>query len=576
MGGEAAEQGREAETNRIPAVFLRRTAGARRRSGNKCVHHNIMTQAASHDEKMKNFMGAKIFESGIKNRQLQGVNNPSCSVDDASGQKPDKGAFWKRSSDFPKGQDTDPSHGDINKRRDPFRTGDPERIDDHSGNGDSPYKSQQRPAGFVTQNKNAHRCIGSGNQNENHHMVNFSENLVYLWRNIQSMINGAGCIQQNHTGNKNSQRKHMGISRGPGCLDNQGRGCAESQYHGNKMSQGASRIFDFQCHRNHSFYVIINTIICSFENYVILFYILYTLRGKNASLEKKFIANDTALGGKEENMLNVLYEDRDLIVVWKPVGLESQSSRGFGADMVSEIRRHIHKFSPKSGEPYVGVIHRLDKPVSGVMVYAKTKKAAAALSAQVSAGKMSKTYLTVVCGKPVDTVDKYVDYLLKDEKSNTSKIVDKGIKGGKLAELIFRSVETREVEPYGTLTLAEIRLLTGRHHQIRVQMAGHGLPLWGDNRYHPQFGGTALAAGMDKKMNCGENGSGQMSREQTNSGRMGREQIALAAWKLTFTHPETGKIMTFSHLPENAVFSCFPEFLKMKEEALEKKKGKTE
>ena len=220
----------------------------------------------------------------------------------------------------------------------------------------------------------------------------------------------------------------------------------------------------------------------------------------------------------------------------------------------------------------MGVIHRLDKPVSGVMVYAKTKKAAAALSAQVSAGKMSKTYLTVVCGKPVDTVDKYVDYLLKDEKSNTSKIVDKGIKGGKLAELIFRSVETREVEPYGTLTLAEIQLLTGRHHQIRVQMAGHGLPLWGDNRYHPQFGGTALAAGMDKKMNCGESGSGQMSREQTNSGRMGREQIALAAWKLTFTHPETGKTMAFSHLPENAVFSCFPEFLKMKEETLEKKK----
>ena len=224
----------------------------------------------------------------------------------------------------------------------------------------------------------------------------------------------------------------------------------------------------------------------------------------------------------------------------------------------------------------MGVIHRLDKPVSGVMVYAKTKKAAAALSAQVSAGKMSKTYLTVVCGKPVDNVDKYVDYLLKDEKSNTSKIVDKGIKGGKLAELVFRSVETREVEPYGTLTLAEIRLLTGRHHQIRVQMAGHGLPLWGDNRYHSQFGGTALAAGMDKKMNCGESGSGQMSREQTNSGRMGREQIALAAWKLTFTHPETGKTMTFSHLPENAVFSCFPEFLKMKEETLEKKKGKTE
>lgn len=274
-------------------------------------------------------------------------------------------------------------------------------------------------------------------------------------------------------------------------------------------------------------------------------------------------------------MLKVLYEDKDLIVVWKPVGMESQSSRGFGADMVSEIRRHIHKFSPKSGEPYVGVIHRLDKPVSGVMVYAKTKKAAAALSAQVSSGKMSKTYLTVVCGKPVDNVDKYVDYLLKDEKSNMSKIVDKGIKGGKPAELMFRTVETREVGPYGILTLAEIRLLTGRHHQIRVQMAGHGLPLWGDNRYNPQFGGTALTGDGDKKMVCSENRS-QAPGEQMGGRRMGREQIALAAWKLTFTHPETGKAMTFSHLPENAVFSSFPEFLKMKEECLEKKKGKTE
>ncbi len=181
MGGEAAEQGREAETDRIPAVFLRRTAGARRRSGDKGVHHNIMTEAASHDEKMKNFMGAEIFESGIKNRQLQGVNNPSCSVDDTPGQKPDKGAFGKRGSDFSKGQNTNPSHGNIDKGRNPFGAGDPEGIDDHACNGDSPYESQKGPAGFVTQNEDAHRGIGSGNQNENHHVVNLSENLVYLW-----------------------------------------------------------------------------------------------------------------------------------------------------------------------------------------------------------------------------------------------------------------------------------------------------------------------------------------------------------------------------------------------------------
>ncbi len=181
-------------------------------------------------------------------------------------------------------------------------------------------------------------------------------------------------------------------------------------------------------------------------------------------------------------MLNILYEDEAVLVVWKPVGMESQSGHGFDADMVSEIRRYLstgkpvdnHKLSTKSVEPYVGVIHRLDKPVSGVMVYAKTKNAAAALSKQVAEGKMHKKYLAVLCGKPVDNVEKYVDYLLKDEKENTSRIVDMGIKGGKRAELICRVLESKTVEPYGELTLAEIELLTGRHHQIRVQMSGHG------------------------------------------------------------------------------------------------------
>lgn len=141
-------------------------------------------------------------------------------------------------------------------------------------------------------------------------------------------------------------------------------------------------------------------------------------------------------------MLQILYEDEDLIVVWKPVGLESQTSRGFGADMVSEIRRHIHKISTKQGIPYVGVIHRLDRPVSGVMVYAKNKRAAAALSKQVSDGAMDKRYLAVLCGKPVDKVDNLVDYMLKDEKENRSQIVDKGITGARRAELSYRVLDS--------------------------------------------------------------------------------------------------------------------------------------
>lgn len=235
-------------------------------------------------------------------------------------------------------------------------------------------------------------------------------------------------------------------------------------------------------------------------------------------------------------MLCILYEDESVIVVWKPVGMESQASRGFGADMVSEIRKHVHnlstKKSPKSGEPYVGVIHRLDKPVSGVMVYAKEKKSAAALSRQVAEGKMKKHYLTVLCGKPVDNVENHVDYMLKDEKQNLSRIVDKGTAGAKRAELVCRALETKDVEPYGVLTLADIELMTGRHHQIRVQMAGHHLPIWGDNRYNPQFAGGGTSG-------------------------YGRADVALAAYQLTFTHPVTGKVMTFSRYPEGRIFRDF-------------------
>ena len=193
--------------------------------------------------------------------------------------------------------------------------------------------------------------------------------------------------------------------------------------------------------------------------------------------------------------MEILYEDEYLIVVWKPAGLESQSSRGLEADMVSELRRHIHNLSPGRGEPYVGVIHRLDKPVSGIMVYAREKKSAGALSRQVSRGQMEKRYLAVLCGKVDKNVDKYVDYLLKDEKMNLSRI----------------------------------HLLTGRHHQIRVQMSGHGLPLWGDRKYNPDF--------AEKK-------------ERT-------DPVALSAYRLSFRHPVTGKVMEFCRMPESGIFRRF-------------------
>ena len=139
--------------------------------------------------------------------------------------------------------------------------------------------------------------------------------------------------------------------------------------------------------------------------------------------------------------INILYEDEEILVAEKPVGMESQSAKSFEPDMVSEIKKHINSKSPKSGEPYVGVIHRLDKPVGGIMVYAKTKNSAESLSKQVSGHQMNKIYYAVVCGKPVENSGTYVDYLWKDSKNNYSKIVEKGIKGAKPAELDFRIVD---------------------------------------------------------------------------------------------------------------------------------------
>ncbi|WP_432627051.1 RluA family pseudouridine synthase [Brotaphodocola sp.] len=243
-------------------------------------------------------------------------------------------------------------------------------------------------------------------------------------------------------------------------------------------------------------------------------------------------------------MLQVIFEDKHILVVWKPVGIESQSSRGFGADMVSEVRKHIYKTSKKQEEPYVGVIHRLDKPVSGVMVYAKDKKTAAALSLQITEGKVHKKYLAVLCGKPESNEETFVDYLKKDSEGNVSGIVEKQVDGAKRAELICRVAGFREDPEWGELTLAEIELKTGRHHQIRVQMAGHGLPLWGDGKYNPRFGGSAMQAAQAAP-------SAQPAR------RTAQPQIALSSFSLSFIHPAIGRRVSFERLPDAEIFRNF-------------------
>lgn len=214
--------------------------------------------------------------------------------------------------------------------------------------------------------------------------------------------------------------------------------------------------------------------------------------------------------------MKILYEDGQILVCVKPAGIPVQSASVGTKDMVSILRNYRME---KERELYVGLVHRLDQPVQGVMVFAKTKAAAADLSRQVSDGRMKKQYLAVVCGKPAEKEGVLVDYLLKDGRTNTSSIVKKETKGAKRAELSYRIV--REMQGFA---LAQINLVTGRHHQIRVQMAGAGMPLAGDRKYNRGEGADAS------------------------------KYVALAAHRLEFFHPVTGKKLCFEEEPEGELF----------------------
>lgn len=219
--------------------------------------------------------------------------------------------------------------------------------------------------------------------------------------------------------------------------------------------------------------------------------------------------------------LNILYEDEELLVVKKDAGIPVESGRLRIMDLQGLIKNELYKRNPSAGEPYLGMIHRLDQPVEGVIVFAKTPKAAAGLSKQVTDGTMKKYYLALLCGQPSKDSGTLVDYLLKDGRTNTSKIVPKGTKDAKRAELHYRILKRGE-----TTALAQIELITGRHHQIRVQTAGAGWPLYGDTKYNPQF-------------------------RQTND----YVQTALCAYKLSFQHPKTKKVMEFCIEPDNSVLN---------------------
>ncbi|MDD7182189.1 RluA family pseudouridine synthase [Peptostreptococcus anaerobius] len=216
--------------------------------------------------------------------------------------------------------------------------------------------------------------------------------------------------------------------------------------------------------------------------------------------------------------LNVIYEDNHLLVVEKVRNILSQADNTEDLDMINICKDYIKEKYNKPGNVYLGLVHRLDRPVGGVMVFAKTSKAASRLSDQIRRGLMNKTYRAVIVGN-VEKEGYYEDYLQKNKKTNIVRVVDKNTKDAKLAKLSFEKISSCKNNEKEVYSLVEIDLMTGRPHQIRVQFSSRGIPLYGDQRY-------------SKYSSVGQ-------------------QIALWSTRLEFIHPTTKEKMTFELLPPN-------------------------
>lgn len=205
-----------------------------------------------------------------------------------------------------------------------------------------------------------------------------------------------------------------------------------------------------------------------------------------------------------------IFEDMHILAVIKPSGIAAQGDKTGDEDLMTILGGNLF------------LVHRLDRPVGGIILYAKTQAAAAKLSKQISDKTIQKEYLVVVMGSPVAHYGELSDHLKKLRTVNMSKVVQPGTPGSKEARLSYSLIETVETDELGVLSLLSIKLQTGRHHQIRVQLSNAGFPIWGDTKYNRVF--------MKKK---------------------GWSQIALWSSKLSFNHPEDNRLIELTSLPPN-------------------------
>lgn len=244
----------------------------------------------------------------------------------------------------------------------------------------------------------------------------------------------------------------------------------------------------------------------------------------------------------------IVYEDEAVLVIRKPAGLATESAGIGQKDVVSELKNYVAKKNPGK-MPYLGIVHRLDQPVEGLLVFAKTKKAAENLTAQLGKGMLKKEYLAVVCGKVPENIGRLVDYLIKVNGMAVVKdAADAQVKDAADAQIkdaadaqVKQAADpqakkavltyTKKAET-GRLTLLAVQIETGRFHQIRAQLSHAGFPILGDEKY-------------------GSEESKELSREKK------IRFTALCAASLSFRHPVTGKTMAFTQTPQNPAFADF-------------------
>ena len=216
-----------------------------------------------------------------------------------------------------------------------------------------------------------------------------------------------------------------------------------------------------------------------------------------------------------EEKLIVLYEDNHIVVVVKPHNVPTQEDESGDKDMLSMVKEYIKEKYNKEGDAFIGLVHRLDRPTGGIMVFARNSKSASRLSKQISERQMQKVYYAVSKAVPKQKSGILSNELKKDEKNNIVRIVPLSEKGAKHAELSYKVLATE-----GENALLEVKLITGRGHQIRVQFAGINCPLYGDNKY------------------------GKEKRKVTSN-------LGLWAGRLEFEHPVTKQKMTFVCAPDS-------------------------